>query len=259
MDGVEATRRIMLERPCPILLVTSSIATNLSLVYQAMSHGGLNAVDYHHTDKLLAQLRQLQTTRDAPRPMPTEVPLVAIGASTGGPEAVATILAQLPANFPAAVVVIQHMAGEFIPNYAIWLRGRSTLPVDLAKAGERPRPGHVSVAGQDEHLVLSSGGRLAYTREPADNPHTPSADVFFRSAISYWPRGGVAVLLTGMGEDGAAGLLALRRAGWHTLAQDEASCVVYGMPKAAAQLKAACMIVPLSQMAGAICSAIMKK
>jgi two-component system response regulator WspF len=259
MDGVEATRRIMQEHPCSILLVTSSVSTNLPLVYQAMGFGGLHAIDYHHTDKLLAHLRQLQNARNTPQRLPCEVPLVALGASTGGPEAVATILSQLPAKFPAAVVVIQHMAGEFIANYAQWLRGRSALPVDLAQAGERPRAGQVAVAAQDEHLVLVSGGRMAYTREPADNPHTPSADVFFRSAATYWPEGGVAVLLTGMGEDGAAGLLTLRQARWQTIAQDEASCVVYGMPKAAAQRQAACLILPLTEIARAIQAAVIKK
>jgi two-component system response regulator WspF len=259
MDGAEATRRIMDASPCPILLVTSSVSGNLSLVYQAMGFGGLDAVDYTQTEKLLTQLRHLQRGTEKPSVASEDPPLVAIGASTGGPEAVAQILERLPADLPAALVLVQHMDGEFIPNFALWLRGRSRLPVELAQAGARPRKGTVFVAGTSEHLVLRPGGRFAYTVEPVDNPHTPSADVFFTSAVRCWPRGGVAVLLTGMGEDGALGLLALRRAGWHTLAQDQASCVVYGMPKAAVQLQAATETIGLKEMAAAIRGALVKR
>jgi chemotaxis response regulator CheB len=181
---------------------------------------------------------------------------VALGSSTGGPEALARVLGGLPAGFPAAVVIVQHIAAAFAPGLAFWLHGRAALPVRLARAGDEPRPGEVLLAATDDHLVLRPDRRLAYTPDPVDYPYHPSADAFFGSLAAHWPRPGVAVLLTGMGSDGARGLAGLRRAGWLTLAQDEASCVVYGMPKAAVECGAACQVLPLSHLAAAIRNAI---
>ncbi|MFQ3591786.1 MAG: chemotaxis protein CheB, partial [Gemmataceae bacterium] len=206
----------------------------------------------------LSQLLQLQQATSKVPAVPEDPPLVALAASTGGPEAVAQILEQLPADLPAALVLIQHMDYEFIPNFGQWLQGRSRLIVELAQAGQRPKRATLAIAANNQHLVLRTGGVFAYSVEPADHPHIPSADVFFTSAVRSWPRSGVAVILTGMGEDGALGQLALRRAGWHTLAQDEASSVVYGMPKAAMQLQAAVESVPLHEMAAAIGNALSK-
>jgi two-component system, chemotaxis family, response regulator WspF len=177
------------------------------------------------------------------------VPLVAIGASTGGPPALAAILAQWPTDFPAAVVIVQHIDVEFAPQLAHWLGARSKVKVRLAIAGERPQPGTVLIAGTNDHLVMTPDRSLRYTPEPADNPYRPSVDALFNSLAAHWPAPGIAALLTGIGRDGAVGLLRLRKAGWHTLAQDEASSVIYGMPKAAVELGGAAAIVPLDEMA----------
>jgi two-component system response regulator WspF len=278
MDGVEATRRIMAESPCPILLVTSSVTGNFNLVYRAMGHGGLDAVNtptlgndgkIKDGEGLLARIAKLEQAQLMPAlargdpALSTGSPsasfgarllplLVALGSSTGGPEALAQILADLPADFPASVIIIQHIAADFAPSLASWLQGRTRLRVSLATAGQEPKPGEVLLAATNDHLVVNRQCLLSGTPEPANYPYRPSVDVFFNSLATHWSRPGVAALLTGMGSDGARGLLSLRKQGWHTLAQDQASSVVYGMPKAAAELQAACQILPLNKIARAI-------
>jgi two-component system response regulator WspF len=267
MDGAEATRRIMADSPCPILIVTSSVTGNFSKVYEAMGHGGLDAVNTPTLgpggqvvdgEGILTRLAKLNRAGATPAPaLPAQAaakpagegpPLLALGASTGGPEALARVLEPLPADFPAPVVVVQHIAADFAPSLATWLQGRTRLRVRLAVAGDKPSPGDVLVAGSDDHLVLRCDRRLTYTPEPADYPYRPSVDALFASLATSWPSPGVAALLTGMGTDGARGLLQLRQAGWFTLAQDRASSVVYGMPQAAAQLGAACQVLPLADL-----------
>lgn len=172
-------------------------------------------------------------------------PLVVIGASAGGPTALAEILSAFPAPFPAPVVIVQHIDAYFAPGMAHWLSQHSPLPVRVAKAADRPSPGGVLLAGTEEHLVFVTASALGYVPEPRDTPYRPSIDVFFRSVGRHWPGGVVAVLLTGMGRDGAQGLKVLRDAGAFTIAQDRASSAVYGMPAAAAGLDAATEILSL--------------
>ncbi|MBS9477605.1 chemotaxis response regulator protein-glutamate methylesterase [Ancylobacter radicis] len=269
MDGVEATRRIMAATPCPILLVTASIDANVSGVYEAMGHGALDAVDIPTvgTDvsaapaaTLLAKIAIIgklvgdgRTGRASPPPAPAAGNarrLVAIGASAGGPAAVAAILTRLPADFPAALVLVQHVDPKFVPGLANWLGQQARLPVRAAAEGDRPEAGTMLIAASGDHLVLGASGELAYTAAPRDYPYRPSVDVFFHSAARFWRGELVGVLLTGMGRDGAQGLLALRQAGHLTIAQDQKSSAVYGMPKAAAALSAAVDILPLDHIAG---------
>jgi two-component system, chemotaxis family, response regulator WspF len=175
--------------------------------------------------------------------------LVAIGSSAGGPAALATILAALPADFPAAIVIIQHLDPQMAAGMASWLAGQCTLPLTIAAAGDVPERGRVLLAASNDHLVLQPSGRLAYTPEPRETVHRPSVDVFFESVSSHWRDRAVGVLLTGMGRDGAQGLRTLRDAGHHTIAQDRDSSAVYGMPKAAAALDAAVDILPVTRIA----------
>jgi chemotaxis response regulator CheB len=175
--------------------------------------------------------------------------LVAIGASSGGPAALATLLAGLPKDFQAAVIVVQHVDEHMAANMADWLGQQSPLPVRVAAEGDRPVPGSVLLAATNDHLVLKSAERLGYSPEPRDYVYRPSVDAFFQSVSRLWRGDVVGVLLTGMGRDGALGLKALRDQGRHTITQDEASSAVYGMPKAAAKIGAAVDILPLNRIA----------
>ncbi|MCA0420671.1 MAG: chemotaxis response regulator protein-glutamate methylesterase [Proteobacteria bacterium] len=270
MDGVEATRRIMIETPCPILLVTASVDANVSGVYDAMGHGALDAVDIPsvgvnghisaQTAALLARIatigrlsRSLPTVDPGSRPPPAPVSssqrLVAIGASAGGPAAVATLLGGLAPDFPAAVILVQHLDEQFVPGFASWLSQHCRLPVRPAREGDRPERGAVLIAASADHLVFKAGGELGYRAEPRDYPYRPSVDVFFESVAERWRGGTVGVLLTGMGRDGARGLKLLRDRQCLTIAQDKATSAVYGMPKAAAAIGAATEILPLAAIA----------
>jgi chemotaxis response regulator CheB len=162
---------------------------------------------------------------------------------------VAELLNALPGTLSAAVLVVQHLDRGFSKNLADMLGSQASLPVALAETGDRLKPGRVLVARGGDHMVLSSVNTLEYQREPAENPYRPSIDALFESLAKAGLPPGVAVLLTGMGNDGAQGLLKLKQAGWFTIAQDKSTSAVYGMPKAARDLGAADLILPLSAIA----------
>ena len=259
MDGVEATRQIMKLSPCAIVIVTANVGQDAAKVFEAMGYGALDAVNtpilssQEKPEAALALLRKIATigkligksTVQGSNLKPQNFcntslpPLVALGSSTGGPKALATILARLPANFGAAIAIVQHIDAQFAVGMIDWLNDLTPLSVKKASVGDRPEKGTVLVACTNEHLVLQSNHTLNYIKEPIDYPYRPSIDVFFKSVAHYWTLKGTAVLLTGMGRDGAEGLSLLRCQGWHTIAQDEESCVVYGMPRAAVELNAA--------------------
>ncbi len=266
MNGAQATREIMERTPCPILVVTSSVESNAPLVFEAMGAGALDAVDTPIVDdpvggggeELLRKIVMIgHLTRKSSLPsqaLPSgrssgggniAQTLIAIGASSGGPQALAQILGELPPGLPASIVIIQHIDGKFISEFAKWLSTLSALPIMLASQGGMPRGGHVYLAGSSNHLVIDAKGTFAYVREPQDLPYRPSVDVFFHSVVQHWSGTAVGVLLTGMGSDGARGLLTMKQQGCFTIAQDQRSCAVYGMPKAARELDAAVEILPL--------------
>jgi two-component system response regulator WspF len=164
--------------------------------------------------------------------------LVAIGASTGGPGAVLGVLRQLAATFPAPIIVVQHVEDQFVPGLAAWFEKQIALPIKIAEEAAQPQISTVLIAGGSKHLVLSSKQNLRYI-EQTDMLYCPSVDLFFESLAEHWNGKIIAILLTGMGFDGANGLKILRDKGHITIAQNEQSCVVYGMPKAAIELKAA--------------------
>jgi two-component system response regulator WspF len=267
-DGVEATRRIMARAPCAILVVTSSVGANAWRVYEAMGAGALDAVDTptltddrlgDASQPLLAKIDQigrlLEKPTLAPVPRPSAVvsrgtaPLVAFGASAGGPGALAAILGKLPADFGSAIVMVQHVDKAFAEGMAQWLDGQTELSVRVAVSGDTPKAGEALLAATNDHLHMTRTGSLDYTSEPAGTPYRPSVDVFFQSVVEHWRGDAIGVLLTGMGRDGAIGLKAMRAKGYRTIAQDEASSAVYGMPKAAAALDAARRILPLGSIA----------
>lgn len=280
MNGAEATRQIMRNSPCPILVVTATVDGNISLVFEAMGYGALDAVNtpvMGKDNKLTgaqALLRKIEIighlikrpvsfnpASAPPRAVPApkhHLPLIVLGASTGGPAALADILSRLPKVVNAAMVITQHIDQAFAPDLALWLGTHCSFKVKVVSPGCRPEIGTVWLAGTNDHLVLTKHGTLDYRAEPTECFYRPSVDVFFKSVAMHWSPPGVAVLLTGMGRDGGEGLLALRRCGWDTLAQDKATSVVYGMPRAAVELDAAVKILPINTMADAIMQGIAK-
>lgn len=202
--------------------------------------------ELHGAQRFLAHLERLQrgltpATRHSGAPKaakPTSTPLIAIGASAGGPAAIRRLLSALPRPLPAAVLVVQHIDAEYTKGFVEWLQSVCGLPAGLVGGDETPQPGRVYIAPAGHHLVVSDSGRLGLQRGSPSDVHRPAVDTLFRSlALSATP--GIAVLLTGMGDDGAAALRALRDRGWRTFAQDAQSAVVHGMPGAAIALDAA--------------------
>jgi two-component system response regulator WspF len=281
-DGVEATRRIMGESPCAILVVTATISGHLSKVYQAMGYGALDAIDTPtlgprgqisgaalllHKMEIIGKLlgktaeqpsdrRQVadslaHTLHSWDRAAVVE-PLVILGASTGGPNALALVLAAIPATLEVPIIIVQHVDAAFAPGLGQWLSEQARRRVTLITEGHRPAAREVLLSGTDDHLILGEDRCLHYSHEPSDESYRPSVDVFFVSVARNWPTPGVAALLTGMGRDGAAGLLKLRNQDWRTIAQDESSSVVWGMPKAAVEIGAAEQVLPISRVAEAI-------
>ncbi|MDB6048242.1 MAG: putative chemotaxis protein-glutamate methylesterase [Pseudomonas sp.] len=269
MDGVEATRQIMASTPCAIVIVTVDRQQNVHRVFEAMGYGALDVVDTpalgagNPKDAAAPLLRKILNIgwligqRDS-RVRPVATPLrqsvlrqglVAIGSSAGGPAALEVLLKGLPVNFPAAIVLVQHVDQVFAAGMAEWLSSASGLPVRLACNGEPPQRGTVLLAGTNHHIRLLKNGNLAYTAEPVNEIYRPSIDVFFDSVARFWSGDAVGVLLTGMGRDGAEGLKSMRQQGFLTIAQDQRSSAVYGMPKAAAAIDAAVEIKPLDTIA----------
>jgi two-component system response regulator WspF len=270
MDGVEATRRIMASTPCAILIVTANVGANARRVFEAMGHGALDAVDtpgigsaerQQSVARLLTKIETVGRMLDRKRRVPniearqrarravSGERLVVIGSSAGGPAALATVLRGLPRDFPAAIIIVQHVDEQFALGMAKWLGQQTALTVKVAAEGDHPAPGTVLLAGTSNHLVFKDAERVGYEAEPSEYSYRPSVDVLFQSVSHHWPGEVIGVVLTGMGRDGAVGLRALRNQGHHTIAQDEASSAVYGMPKAAAKLQAAVDILPVDGIA----------
>lgn len=265
---------------CGILLISHSVDADAGIVFQAMGKGAMDVTTMPRSEsgdfatqksELIAKVKSVAlllghvwTRAPAPPHAPLEaadggLPLVVLGASTGGPAALAEILKYFPVDFPAAVVVIQHVDEHFAVNFANWLSKQTSLNTHIVEHEVRPQAGHVYVAGTGNHMVLNKDGFLCY-REQAENlSYRPSVDVFFHSVVQNWPGTVIAVLLTGMGSDGADGLLALRRAGCLTIAQEKSSCAVYGMPRAARELGAATMSLKPDDIAATIVGRVLSR
>ncbi len=276
MNGVDTTREIMRASPCPILLVTSSVNTNSALVFEAMGYGALDAINTPALTgrracglqcPLLKKIAMLNVlTQSGPpgfqshfnsaqsrgEPLINNSPLVAIGSSSGGPQALATILQSIPHDFHSPIVIVQHVDAQFANGLAEWLSTLSNIPVRIACDGDRPVAGTVFLAGSDNHLLLTEEGTFQYSPIPRDTPYRPSVDVFWQSLEQNWKGAITAVLLTGMGRDGAKSMLSLRQRGAYTIAQDEETCAVYGMPKAAIELDAAMAVLPIDDIVNSL-------
>ena len=267
LDGIEATRQIMAHSPCAILVVTGCPQDNVSQVFRALGAGALDvtatpimAGGMDGDSALLAKIKTIGKLVKASHNEASKVHrvvdngggvrhLLAIGASTGGPLAVSHILGHWTPPAGTAIVVVQHIDANFAGHFGKWLGDQLVMNVKVIEEGDSLEAGCVQIARTNDHLVMSAGHRLHYTQEPREYPYRPSVDVFFDCVTKYWHGDATGILLTGMGRDGALGLLALRQAGKATIAQDQASSAVYGMPRAAAELSAAQQVLSLEAIA----------
>jgi two-component system chemotaxis response regulator CheB len=281
MDGLDATRRIMETCPTPIVVVSGSTdSAEVATTFEAMEAGalavlrrpaGIGHPDHEATARELVQTVKLMSEvkvvrrwsrarRDSiARPAqprleraPGSCRIVAIGASTGGPPVLQSILSQLPKDFPAPVLVVQHMAAGFVRGFIEWLAHSSRLPIHLAAHGEQMLPGHVYVAPDELQMKVERGGRIALTRDAPENGLRPSVSYLFRSLAEAYGSDGVAGLLSGMGRDGADELKLLKDRGMVTFAQDKESSVVHGMPGEAIKLGAATLVLPPEKIAAVL-------
>lgn len=282
LDGLEATRRIMETHPTPIVIVSGSTdPREVATTFRAIEAGavavlrrpaGIGHPDHEastgelvRTVKLMSEVKvirrwpragrkpQLPLAAAAPRAQAeAKAKLIAIGASTGGPPVLQTILAALPADFPVPILIVQHMASGFTQGFVQWLAQTSSLPMHLAAHDELVRPGHVYVAPDEFQMRVERGGRIALTPDAPENGLRPAVSCLFRSVAEVYGRDAVAGLLTGMGRDGAEELKRLREMGAVTFAQDKDSSVVHGMPGAAILLDAATFILPPAKIAAVL-------
>ncbi|WP_238366459.1 protein-glutamate methylesterase/protein-glutamine glutaminase [Mesobacterium pallidum] len=292
MDGLSFLRRIMAQHPLPVVVCSSFTAEGSENAMRALECGAAevvakprlrSAADWAEAEVVLcdavhaaASTHPRRKARPGPKvlspgpkltadvilpPLPARPNagppnghVIAIGASTGGTEALVTVLAALPADLPP-IVIVQHMPEHFTETFARRLDGLCRLSVAEARGGERPEPGQALIAQGNRHMMLRRSG-AGYLIELADGPavsrHRPSVDVLFRSVAQSAGDKALGVVLTGMGDDGARGLLEMRQSGAETFVQDEASCVVFGMPKEALAMGGATVQKPLTKIASEI-------
>ena len=275
MNGYEATRQIMGRVPMPIVMVSASLSRDeVAMTFEALKAGALMVVEKpggpdhpNHAEtarrlveavKLMAEVKVVRRWRPKEQvacpPTVSTGPfrLVAIGASTGGPQAVAEILRGLPRDLEVPILIVQHIAPGFTRGLSEWLGMETRLTVKLAEAGEAIRSGAVYLAPEGSQMGIAREGRIRLTKEPAEDHFCPSASYLFQSVAESYGRFAIGILLTGMGRDGAAGLKQLREAGGMTIAQDEESSVIFGMPGEAIRLGAAEYVLSPEQIAGTI-------
>ena len=262
-EALKAIARVMAERPVPVLALHPGTLSDAE-AFQALASGAVDVVDrpaepgseFWHTVgrklMLLAEMRVSRPTQSAtrtvrPSAQDAPFPLVAIASSLGGPKALSVVLKTLPREFPAPVCICQHISDGFTEGLAQWLGSSTPLRVVEASDGEEMRPGHVYIARSGAHLVVRPRGVLTLDPSPAVRGFRPSCDVLLTSAAESFGTRVLGVILTGMGRDGARGLKEIRERGGRTIAQDKASCAVYGMPKEAVRIGAAEEVLALEQ------------
>ena len=275
MNGLEFTREVMAKYPRPILVISVSVEADSPNVFKLLEAGAVDvftkprAIQDANSDKLADALarririlsgvrvfRRSNAANYQPPPSPiiphrsrSSLRIVIIGASTGGPQALRDILSRLPASFPLPIVCVQHIGSSFLSGMVAWLADACQLTVRKATQGETPQAGTVYFAPEDAHLEFDANGRFQLTMAPPADGHRPSVTVTMRAAARSFGGTTAGVLLSGMGRDGADGMASIAAAGGITLAQDEASSVVYGMPREAMALGAVQYSLSLEQIA----------
>ncbi|MBF0565675.1 MAG: chemotaxis-specific protein-glutamate methyltransferase CheB [Nitrospirae bacterium] len=283
MNGLEFTRAVMATHPLPILVVSVSASEGSLNAFDLLDAGavdvlskprsGLSPASPELASELVRKIRILAGVhvfrriqreipiREAPIaglksrlqiPIPEpgkDVRIVVIGASTGGPQALETILGRMPQDFPLPVLCIQHISDGFLQGLVDWLSSKCRLTVKIVQPGELPSPGTIYFPQEGTHLKIDGSGRIASSPEPPFDGHRPSITITMRSAAHYYESRVFGVLLTGMGRDGAEGMQEIAKAGGVTIAQDEESSVVFGMPKQAIDLGAARYVLAVDEIA----------
>ncbi len=275
MDGFEATRRIMETQAVPIIICTATTnPTEVATTFRLMEAGAVACIEKpigrEHADfeamvtnllqtvKLMSEVkvvRRWPRSRSTPPSGPVarpaelqsaraEVKFIGIGASTGGPPLLQTILAGLPKDFSVPILVVQHIAHGFLPGLAEWLSQTTGFKIQIASHGALPLPGHVYLAPDDFHMGIGASGRILLTKEEPENGLRPAVSFLFRSLAEVCSPNALGVLLSGMGKDGAAELKLMKDKGAITIAQDQESSIVHGMPGEAIRLDAAMLILP---------------
>ena len=283
MNGFQATRRIMETSPVPIVLVSASYDTKeAATTFQAIEAGALTVMekpvgteDPNHeqsakeliqTVKLMSEVKvvtrrphflrkeavPVAPLQPKPQPKPAKVKLVAIGASTGGTLVLQTILLRLPRDFPVPVVIVQHIADGFIQGLAEWLYQTTGFPVHIATHGESLLPGHAYLAPDNFHMEVNSIKQISLSKAEKENGLRPSVSYLFRSNANAFDKNAIGVLLTGMGADGAKELRLKKDKGAVTIAQDEKTSLVFGMPARAIEMGAAQYVLPSDKIAEAL-------
>ncbi|SHM27715.1 protein-glutamate methylesterase/protein-glutamine glutaminase [Vreelandella subglaciescola] len=281
MDGLDFLERLMRLRPMPVLMVSSLTQSGSEITLKALELGALDFVAkpslgirngmMEYANEIAEKLRAAARSRprqarhkntpakqELKAPLTSSEKLLIIGASTGGTEAIRAVLEPLPANAPA-ILITQHMPGGFTRSFAERLNRLCRITVKEATDGERVLPGHAYIAPGDQHLKLARSGANYVARldnGPPVNRHRPSVDVLFQSAAQQAGKNAIGVILTGMGKDGAQGLVEMRRAGSATLAQNEETCVVFGMPREALAVGGAAEAVALDDIPGRLMSLV---
>lgn len=277
MDGLDFTKAVMAEYPRPILVLSAAVQSEDSVnIFNLMQAGAIDVIAkprYELTEdsemnarELISKIRVLSGVHVIALKKKAEQPLLApamqikwsghaaaqiigIGASTGGPQALHQLLTALPTNFPLPIVCVQHISEGFLPGLINWINQGCKLTVQIAETGLSPKPGHVYFAPDNQQLELNAQKQLICSAATRHAGHCPAISVTFNSLALRFGRQATGVLLTGMGRDGVDGLQAIKRAGGLTVAQDEASSIVFGMPKAAIEEQAAQLVLPLNQIA----------
>lgn len=281
MDGLQATQEIMSKTPTPIVMVSGSLdESETDIAFQAIKRGALTLlakptgpadptyqeqvariVTTVRTMAAVRVIRHYQSTLVTPNHalrLSSSLEICVIAASTGGPSALSEIIRALPADFPLPVVVAQHMAADFVPSLCSWLNTLTPLKVQIAQEGDTPRAGNVYFVSGAANVIITREGRFGFDHGRTTR-YIPSCDVLLESVAQRYGRQAVGIVLTGMGDDSAQGLLKMAQAGAVTIAQDEATSIVYGMPKEAAALGAAKLVLPLPEIASTLMSLITQK
>jgi two-component system chemotaxis response regulator CheB len=276
MDGFEATKQIMASHPTPILIVASTVfKVGMEKVFKAISHGALDVIDKSELqlvgdknsgEALIAKIKFLTGVRVMHRPLTNLLDkrsvvdlkahsreisdkIVAIVASTGGPRALLEILKRLPEDFPCGIVIVQHITNGFLAGLVGWLAKECKINIKIGEDSEEIRAGVAYIAPDNVQMRVEDGGKIRLSNEPAYGGHRPSGDVLLESVARVYGKGGVAAILTGMGRDGAMGMKAIKQLHGRTIAQNEKSCAVFGMPKAAIEMNVIDKVLPLEGIA----------